>query len=375
MPHHISIDLTALLPVPTGCDVYMLNLVKHLGRVDTVNRYDLYVNTADRNLFNGQLPSNFTVIPLSFRPRLCRLVFQQGLFPLAATLRGSTVLHSPSFLGPLVTLGKRHVVTVHDMTFFSLPDLHIPLRRSSGFKNLLLRTMRSADAVLVPSVATRDHIGELGLSTSNVVLTPYGVGDEFILHTPEETAANAKRLKLPPSYILAVGTIEPRKNLGRLIDAYLQLVRDHNIAEHLVLAGRLGWNYEEILQKLEAPELQGRVHRPGFVPAADLPWYYAAARLCAYPSIQEGFGFPPLEAMASGIPVVSSVSSSLTENLEGAAELAPPNDTAALASAILRVLQDPDRYARLRQTGLARAARFRWDETARSTIEVYTAVD
>lgn len=376
LPLRIAIDLTALLPESTGCDVYMTQLVRHLGQADPVNAYDVYVNIEDRGRFHGTLPPNFSVLPLCLRPRLTRLAFQQALLPASALLRRAHVVHSPSFISPLLRLGRRQVLTVHDMTFFSLPEFHIPLRRSAAFKHLVLRSIRSCDAVLAPSAATRNHIRALApsVAANRLHVVPYGIGPEFFVRRPEDTARETRRLGLPESYILAVGTIEPRKNLGRLIDSYRWLVEEHQIREHLVLAGRLGWNYEEILARLDAPVLRGRVHRTGFVPAADLPWYYAGAKVCAYPSLQEGFGFPPLEAMACGVPVVSSISSSLAENLEGAAILAPPEDTRALAGALLRLISDPVLHAQTREAGLARAASFSWRETALRTLGVYRQV-
>lgn len=144
--------------------------------------------------------------------------------------------------------------------------------------------------------------------------------------------------------------------------------------EHLVLAGRLGWGYEDLLAQRATPALRARVHLLGYVSQEDLPLVYAGARLCVYPSLEEGFGFPPLEAMASGVPVVSSRSSSLAENLEGAGELVPPDDVAALAAAMRRLLDDePLRAARV-QAGLTRADAFRWTDTARATIACYREV-
>jgi len=354
----------------------MKQLVRHLGRVDATNSYDIYLNLEDRDVFTSELPKNFSVIPLCFGNRPARLFFQQAVLPVSSVIRGAHVVHSPSFVSPLAQLGRRQVLTVHDMTFFSLPDRHTPLRRSNAFRRLVLRSISAAHSVLVPSVATSDHIAEIlpERTRARTRIIPYGIGEEFFVREPDATTREARRLGLPPSYILAVGTIEPRKNLGCLIDAYLKLVKEHSIAEHLVLAGRLGWDYEEILQKLEAPELRGRVHRPGFVLAGDLPWYYAAARLCVYPSQQEGFGFPPLEAMASGVPVISSLSSSLAENLAGAAELVLPGDACGLADAMHQMLINPAKSAQAREAGLARAAEFSWTQTARRTREVYEAV-
>lgn len=146
------------------------------------------------------------------------------------------------------------------------------------------------------------------------------------------------------------------------------------IEEHLVLAGGLGWGYQDLLKQLESPELQGKVHLRGYVPQEELPWLYAGAKMFVYPSLQEGFGFPPLEAMACGIPTISSLSSSLAENLQGAAELVPPEDIEALTDAMRRLLQDESLRAKRREQGLERAAKFRWEKTARQTVNCYVTV-
>ena len=178
---------------------------------------------------------------------------------------------------------------------------------------------------------------------------------------------------LPQPYILYVGTLEPRKNLPALIESYRRLVEAGAIKEHLVLAGKLGWGYEALLQQLHEPALRGKVHLAGYVDQKDLPAVYAGARLFVYPSLHEGFGFPPIEAMACGVPVISTLSSSLVENLEGAAELVTPNDITALADAIRRLLTDDALRATRRTQGLKRASRYRWDQTAKQTLASYQA--
>jgi alpha-1,3-rhamnosyl/mannosyltransferase len=179
---------------------------------------------------------------------------------------------------------------------------------------------------------------------------------------------------LPWPYILYVGTIEPRKNLPCLVESYRQLIAKGDIREHLILAGRQGWDYQALLAQVNSPALRGRVLLPGYVPQGDLPWLYAGARLFVYPSLQEGFGFPPLEAMACGVPTIASLSSSLAENLRGAAELVPPDDGEALTAAMRRLLEDEQLHAQYRTLGLARAAQFRWEETARQTLNCYKAL-
>ena len=372
----IAIDLTALLPEATGVDNFLKNLVLNLGRVDESNSYRIFVNHEDRHLFQGMLPGNFSVTPFSFQPRWVRLLFQQVALPSAARIWGADVVHSPSFIMPFYRGRARHVLTVHDMTFFSVPHCHIPLRRSALYRRAVSESIRRADLVTVPSRSTQQAVLHWmpELSPGRVRTIATGIGAEFRLRHPQQVREVLDRLRLPHSYILYVGTIEPRKNLERLVESYRRLIATGAISEHLVLAGRLGWGYKGLLAQLDSPELRGRVHLTGYITQSDLPCLYAGATLFVYPSLQEGFGFPPLEAMACGVPTISSLSSSLVENLQGAAELVPPDDIDALAEAMRRLLQDMLVRARCREKGLARAATFRWEETARQTLNCYNAL-
>jgi len=372
----IAIDLTALQPEGTGVDNYLTRLVLALGRVDRANRYRIFVNYEDRGLFDDRLPDNFAVRPLSLRPRLARLLFQQVALPAAARAGSADIVHSPSFLMPYYRGRQRHVLTIYDMTFFTLPECHTALRRSVFYRQALLRSIRRTDLITVPSRSTRDQILELvpDIHPDRIRLAIPGIGEEFRVFDPADVRRETRRLGLPESYVLHVGTIEPRKNLPRLIESYARVVEVSGTEAHLVLAGRLGWNYHDVLSRLEAPELRGRIHTPGYVSASDLPWYYAGARLFVYPSLQEGFGFPPLEAMACGVPTISSLSTSLTENLTGAAELVPPDDGEALTAAMIALLQDEGRREERTRQGLERAAGYHWDETARRTVECYRSL-
>jgi glycosyltransferase involved in cell wall biosynthesis len=370
---HTAIDLTALLAEATGVDNYILRLVRHLSRIDQANDYTLFVNYEDRGLFRGWLPRNFTIIPCSVRPRPVRLLFQQLGLPVAARLLDIEVIHSPSFIMPLYRGKQRHLLTIHDMTSFSLPECHIPLRRSVPYCRALLASIRRADLVSVPSRFTQQAILDLmpEVPQERIQVIPLGVGEEFQPRAPDDVQHTRKRLQLPWPYILYVGTIEPRKNLPCLVESYQQLIAGGDIPEHLILAGRWGWDYQALLTQVNSPALRGRVHLQGYIPQRDLPWLYAGARLFVYPSLQEGFGFPPLEAMACGVPTIASLSSALAENLRGAAELVPPNNCEALTAAMRRLLQDEQLHAQHRTQGLARAAQFRWEETARHTLNCY----
>ncbi|MDR4460410.1 MAG: glycosyltransferase family 4 protein [Nitrospirales bacterium] len=379
IPHgrrRIALDLTALLPHETGVDRYMIQLVLYLGKIDQWNHYRIYVNWEDRNRFVGLLPENFRVIPLSRRSRAVRLLFQQVLLPTLVGWWEADVVHSPSFIMPMVRGSQYHILTVHDMTSFTLPKCHILLRRSFPYRQVLLWSIRRAHLITVPSGSTQKDMYRWvpDLSRKRVRVIPGGIGEEFQVYPRQAIQNTLERLGISASYILYVGTIEPRKNLPLLVQSYKQLVTMGKTKEHLVLVGRLGWGYDAVLKQIESPELKHRVHLVGYVHQHDLPLVYAGATLFVYPSLQEGFGFPPLEAMACGVPTISSQTSSLIENLQGAAILVPPDDQESLTNAIDQLLNDKACRDRYRQEGFARAAAFRWEDTARRTLQCYQEV-
>lgn len=371
----IAIDFTAFIPQMTGIDTYMKQLVSNLAKVDRTNQYRIYHNLEDRRIFTDNLPVNFSHTSLSARPRLLRLISQQVMLPVAASGWKADIVHSPSFIMPYLRGSARHVLTVHDMTSFSHPHCHIALRRSWSYRRMVLASLRRADSVVVPSRATRQAILEFlpDLQPDRIHVTVPGIGEEFRLCDPASVREVVARLKLPQPYILYVGTLEPRKNLPALVESYRRLVEAGAIKEHLVLAGKLGWGYEALLKQIQVPALRGRVHLAGYVDQKDLPAVYAGARLFVYPSLHEGFGFPPLEAMACGVPVISTRSSSLAENLEGAAELVAPDDIAGLADAMLRLLTDDTLRAKRQGQGLEQARQYQWEQTARETVKSYQA--
>jgi glycosyltransferase involved in cell wall biosynthesis len=226
----IGIDLTALLPEATGVDVSLKGLVAALAAVDRENRYTVFVNYEDRHIFAGMLPENFSVTPLSMRPRAVRLAFQQALLPTLSTLGRFDVVHSPSFIMPLVRGRPRHLLTVHDMTSFSLPDYHIPLRRSGMYRGAVLASIRRADLVTVPSqfVAADLRARVPGIRPDRVRVVPWGIGEEFRPRPEAATRTSLKRLLLPSQYILFVGALQPRKNLEGLLVACSSNDRSRN---------------------------------------------------------------------------------------------------------------------------------------------------
>jgi alpha-1,3-rhamnosyl/mannosyltransferase len=369
----VGLDLTALLPVETGVDRYLVELTRALARIDEHDRFALFVNLQDRARLGGGLGRNFSVVPITLRGRAGRVAGQQLVVPVLASALGLDVVHSPSFLMPWFRGSARHVLTVFDMTMVTRPLHHTRLRRSRPFRMALEASIRRADLVAVPSDHVRRELSRLlpDVPSARVRVIPLGVGAEF---RPSQGGAVDR---MPPGlegvgdYILFVGTLEPRKSLGTLFEGYRRAVRAHGLQEHLVLVGRLGWGGADLEGAARSPELRGRIHRTGYVDGERLLALYRRARLFVYPSIEEGFGFPPLEAMACGVPTIVSDTSSLRENLEGAAALVPPEDPHALCEAMARVLRSPELQRRMRSDGLDRARRFNWEETARRTLACY----
>lgn len=371
----IAIDLTALMPDSTGVDRYMKNLVFHLGQIDRENQYRIYINFADINLFKQKLPDNFRLIPRCVQVKAVRLIFQHFWLPLAAHHWKADIVHSPSFFMPLFRGKQRHLLSVHDMTFFSMDHYHHWFRQSIIYKFMIKKSIVRTDLLLVPSESTKcDVLNEFPhYSTDRIKVIPYGVDKEFGLHSREEVLRVIERLGLPSSYLLYVGTIEPRKNLKRLVESYKELL-GLNITEDLVLVGKLGWGYKELLAEIRKPLLRNRVHFLGYVKQHDLPRIYAGASVFVYPSLYEGFGFPPLEAMACGVPTITSSNSALGEYYHGAALQIMPESVPALTEAIKLMLDDDSMRTTFFERGLERSSQFSWKKTAEAILECYQSL-
>ena len=367
----VGIDATPLLAVETGVDRYLIQLVRALSSIDPETQYTVFINAMDRHRF-GRLGSNFTLLTVGIRGRLGRFIAQQALVPVMAEIRKLQVLHSPSFFIPMSRGRAKHIVTVHDMTMFTLASCHTRFRRSWAFLRGVSDSIRCADMVIAPSGFVRQEIVRIikDISPAKVKVTPFGVDPEF---QPAGDGCPPLPASLKPlsPYILFVGTIEPSKNLTSLLDAYLEAITKHGIREHLLLVGRKGWDFERVEKRALSPELRGRVKLTGYLERGDLLRIYQNASVFVCPSLQEGFGLSPLEAMACGILTIASDTSSLRENLNGAAILVPPGSAAAMADALAMALSQPDRYAGLKTEGLARARQFSWENTARKTLACY----
>jgi glycosyltransferase involved in cell wall biosynthesis len=285
----------------------------------------------------------------------------------AARHLGADLLHLPAALGPV--RGRRPtVVTIHDLSVLHSPQDFRPWFRHYA-RVVIPRLARRAARVIAVSEATRrDVIEHLEVPEERVVAVPNGIA------VSEDPRMDGP-YRLPPRYVLSVGTLEPRKNLLRLFEA-VRLLAERPATKDVVLvhAGGYGWLADDVVRTAHSPALRGRVRLLGYVPEEHMACLYRQARLLAYPSLFEGFGFPVLEAMASGCPVVTSDRSSLPEVAGDAAVLVDPESVEAIAEGIRRVWEDDALARDLTVRGLARAQLFSWERTARLTADVYESV-
>lgn len=302
-----------------------------------------------------------------------RIAWEQTVLPWLVQQRQLDLLHGAVYANP-VSVACPTVVTVHDLSFVHYPAT---VRR---FNRLYLRlvarvTARRAARVIADSENTRrELLAWLGLSAPRVVAVPIAADPRFAPATAAAVEDFRRQRGLPERFALFLGTLEPRKNLVRLVDAFAACQAGLKVALPLVIAGSRGWYYDEIFARVQNHGLQDSILFPGFVPAGELPWWYRAADVFVYPSVYEGFGLPVLEAMASGTAVITSNTSSLPEVAGDAALLVDPNDVEALADALARVLNDHDLRQAMSAAGVRQAAKFSWRRCAEETVAVYRQV-
>jgi glycosyltransferase involved in cell wall biosynthesis len=265
------------------------------------------------------------------------------------------------------------VLTVHDLIFRHLPEHHKPLNRWYLNWALPLYCRRATHVIAVSECTRRDLVAAYDVDPKKISVVHEAADPRFAPQAPDRVADVRRRYDLPERYLLFVGTIEPRKNVTRLLHAFERLHRD-GLTDALVVVGKRGWLYEGFFAELEASPVREAVLLPGYVPDQDLPAVYAGAQVLAWPSLYEGFGLPVLEAMACGTPVVCSGTSSLPEVGGEAALYVDPKSTGDVIETLRRLLSGPDLRAEMVARGLEQAARFSWDRVAAETIAVYESI-
>jgi glycosyltransferase involved in cell wall biosynthesis len=376
----IAIDYSAAVNQRAGIGRLVRNQVLALAEVDHDNDYRLVYARPNRGTA-PQFPraGNFSRREVGLGERWLTILWHRAKLPVPADwLSGEVDLyHCPDFVLPPLR-HARGILTVHDLAFLMRPDC-ADERLRAYLEEVVPRSVRRADFIIADSENTRnDLVVLLGVRPSSVAVVPGGVEERFKRITAPESLQKARqRLGVGTSpFILAIGVIEPRKNLNRLMDAFQSLKERGNVPADLklVLAGGKGWLYDDIFEHHAASPVREDILLPGFVSDDLLPSIYSLAEALAFPSLYEGFGLPILEAMACGTPVVASRASCLPEVAEGAALLVDPNNVEGLTSALELVLLDTDLRARLVEQGLARARQYTWRRAAEQLLGVYRQV-
>ena len=363
------VDATAVPADRGGVGRYVDGLVAALGKVDADLALVCQRSDADRY---GKLAPNAQVVPapaaISHRP--ARLAWEQTGIAEVADHVGAHVVHSPHYTMPL-RAGRPVVVTIHDLTFFTEPSMHIAVK-GTFFRSATRTAVRRAARIIVPSKATRDEmIRVLDADPTGIDVAYHGV-DADLFHIPavQECERVSSRLGLGAQpYVAFLGTLEPRKNVPALVRGWVEAVRRLDEPPALVLAGGTGWDLEVDAAVAGVPE-ELTVLRPGYLRFADLPGYLGGAVVVAYPSFGEGFGLPVLEAMACGAPVLTTPRLSLPEVGGDAVAYTEP-DAQAIARDLASLLADEPRRKALGRAGHARAIEFTWAASAEAHLASY----
>lgn len=357
---HVTLCVDALEPRPGGIGRYTWELCKGLpGRVTKVSFFGRNRLIDDPvRLLRGE--------PMSRRRNRVRRWWDRR------SLR-SSIVHGPNYFLP--AFAETGIITVHDLSVFRYPETH-PVERVLAFEREFLSSLARAAHVLTDTETVRDElIGMFSVRPERVTAVPLGVDPSFRPHLIEEVSPALEGWGLASKrYGLCVSALEPRKKILELLLAWRQLPSTIRDIYPLVLCGGAGWRNDRLHEQIQIGVAEGWLQHLGFVDENLLPQLYAGAALFVYPSVYEGFGLPPVEAMASGVPVLVSSRSCLPEVCGDAARYLDPDDDRGFATALADALTDRDWQAESAQLGTARARRFSWERCIDGTVEVYNQV-
>ena len=380
----IAIDLTSTPKSKTGIGRYMLGLLDGLQKIDSKNEYYLFLHDDDKDGFFLDKPNFHTVTVKSriLRYVIFRILWEQFVFPFRLRKNKIDVLQCPNFTAPYLSkiLWPRLKVigTFHDMSYFFLPEFHVGWKREL-FKMYIRITARFADKIITISENSKKDIPKYCRPKNpDIAVTLLGADRRFFEAAPPSEQI-LKKYGMPEAYIMFVGTLEPRKNIPGLIEAFRLLPEALKVRFPLVICGKKGWYYEEIYESLvKWPELCSQVFFAGYIEDEDLPSLLKGAAAFAYVSFYEGFGIPVIEGLASGTITVTSFGSSLEEIGKDVALLTKPDEPQSICNALAWALLDHadtelEKKERI-AVGIEHAAKFTWTRCAEATLAAYKQV-
>jgi glycosyltransferase involved in cell wall biosynthesis len=371
----IAIDISLTMGENAGVSSYTRGLLEGLAAIDAENEYLLY-SYLDvlQPLLAVPRKANFSLRTLQLGAEHWERVWLRADLPPKEALEAADIIHSPFFNAPKDHHGSL-VVTIHDISFLLQPQFHTEANRLHCLQGTLNAALY-ADRIIAVSAQTKKDLMDYFAIPEDRIRVVHEASNK--IYYPERNVEciqdTLQRLKIFHNFILFVGSLEPRKNLQTLLQAYATYVKHHAGPELLVVAGAQGWLNGDISRIVADLGLEERVKFLGYVKEADLRVLYSVAKLFVYPSFYEGFGLPPLEAMACGAPVITSNTSALPEVVGDAALLIDPHSSEALCQAMRTVLADGDMRSQMRRKSLDRAQLFSWERAARETLAVYQEV-
>ena len=381
----IGIDVRCLAEGKrTGVEEYTLALLRGLFERDQENTYILFFNAWDKDVpdFRWALQyPNVVVKKFRFPNKLLNLSLWYLHFPKLDTLVGGTdIFFLPNLNFAAVSHRTKLVVTAHDLSFELFPETFSWKRRLWHFLINFRRLVHLADTIIAVSQSTKDDLMmQYGVASDRIRVIYSGIGDQFhvMSRNDNELVRVQKKYHLPYKFILSLATFEPRKNILSLIQAYeaLQKLGNPLFDKYaLVIAGTRGWKCNEIFAAIRRSPYKDKIIMPGFIADDDKAAVYNLASVFVYPSLYEGFGFPPLEAMACGVPVIVSHSSSLPEIVGSAGILIDPYQPEELFLALQQILLHQTLTDMLRQKSLSQAMQFSWSKTAEQTLDTFRSL-
>jgi glycosyltransferase involved in cell wall biosynthesis len=310
---------------------------------------------------------------MPYRDRGPRLLGPQLALPLRMRRDGAQLIHGPANALPLLSIGLPGVVTIHDLAIYDHPEW-FPSGQWFATRVVVPQSARRARLIICPSEATkRATVRLFGIEPERCRVIPHGVETEFALPASPSVKADVKaRYALPDRYLLQLGTVQPRKNYVTSLRALARIPASQRVP--LIVAGAFGWKYDAVVQAVRELDLRDWVRFVGYAGVPDLPALYQMAQAVLFPSLDEGFGLPLLEAFAAGTPVVASNAGAIPEVAGDAALLSPPQDAQALADNLLRLLRDRPLRERQVAAGRARAALYTWSASAAAHRDAYESV-